>query len=166
MNSSIVTPINDEYQYLQYNEQLRLIHSINDDMFQLKSIFDACNSSKQTTRWINSDETKEIIKELRSVRKCTDHEIIQNRPNLPNELKGIYIHRLLINDAACWANRKYAIYISELLDSYFEQKRNQLQEQINELKFQSDMNEMSIDWHKSRIYGKDPPGKHIHAPVL
>ena len=94
----------------------------------------ACGSKKQPTRWLNLAETNEIIKELASVQKCTDANLVQNRPNLPIELRGTYVHKLLVNDIACWANRKYAIYIAQLLDTYFEKQRNQLQTKVNEQK--------------------------------
>ena len=45
-----------------------------------------------------------------------DQKSYEDRPNLPNELKGTYIHRLLVNDVACWADRKYAIYIAQLFE--------------------------------------------------
>ncbi|KAK8895997.1 hypothetical protein M9Y10_013883 [Tritrichomonas musculus] len=117
-------------------------------MYQMQSIIKACGSKKQPTRWFNMVETDEIIKELRSMQNCTDQEFLENssggiplvkklyedRPNLPNELKGTYVHKLLVNDIACWANRKYAIYIAQLLDTYFEKQRNQLQTKVNEQK--------------------------------
>ena len=131
--SAIVEPINDEYEYIQYNEKLRLIHSINDDMYQMQSILTACNSKKQAYRWRQLAETNEILDELSSQQNCCDLDIVQDRPNLPNDLKGTYIHRLLVNDVACWANRKYAIYIAKLLDSYFEKQREQLVNKIDDL---------------------------------
>ena len=34
--SAVFEPIDAEYEYIQYNEKLRLIHSINDDMYQMQ----------------------------------------------------------------------------------------------------------------------------------
>lgn len=126
--------ISDDYEFIQYNKHLRLIHSIKDDMYQMNSIIKACNSDKQPTRYMDLKETKEIIKEIGSMQKCTDREIIENRPNLPNILKGYYVHRLLVNHVAIWASPIYAIYIMKLLDDYFEKQRNQLQKQITQMK--------------------------------
>ena len=50
-----------------------------------------------------------------------------------NDLKGTYIHRLLVNDVAYWASRKYAIYTAKLLDSHFEKQREQLTNKIEDL---------------------------------
>ena len=132
--TATIQAINDDYEFIQYNQHLRLIHSVKDDMYQMQSIITACKSKKQPTRWFNLNETHEILNEIRSMQNCTDQELIQNRPNLPNELKGTYVHRLLVNDIACWASRKYAVYIAQLLDSTFERERQQLTTTINEQK--------------------------------
>ena len=76
----IIEAINDEYEYIQYNEQLRLIHSIIDDMFYMKSIIDSCHSNKESRKWFENQSTKEILDELR--------KIYEKRENIPNELKG------------------------------------------------------------------------------
>ena len=36
--------INDNYEYIQYNNQLRIIHSKQDDLYQMQSIIIACKS--------------------------------------------------------------------------------------------------------------------------
>ncbi|KAK8886663.1 hypothetical protein M9Y10_042129 [Tritrichomonas musculus] len=59
-------------------------------------------------------------------------DLYQKRENVPNELKGYYVHKLLVNHVAMWASSRYSIYIFKLLDSYFEQQRIQLQNHINE----------------------------------
>ena len=56
--------INDDYEYIQYNEQLRLIHSIKDDMFNMKSIIDSCHSNKEPRKWFENQSTIEILDEM------------------------------------------------------------------------------------------------------
>ncbi|KAI5491334.1 KilA, N-terminal/APSES-type HTH, DNA-binding family [Trichomonas vaginalis G3] len=48
--------INEEYEYIQYNKQLRLIRSVKDDMYQMQSIMNALRSTKQ--------QTKELLEEF------------------------------------------------------------------------------------------------------
>ena len=55
----------------------------------------------------------------------------EKRDDLPNGLRGIYVHRLLVNHVAMWASPKYSIYIMKLLDSIFEKQRDELQNQID-----------------------------------
>ena len=126
--------INDGYEFIQYNEHLRIIHSIKDDMYQMQSIITACKSNKQPTRWFTLSETKELLNELTTMQNCTLDKLYDKRDDLPNGIRGIYIHRLLVNDIACWASRKYAIFIAQLLDSYFERERQSLIEEIRQKK--------------------------------
>ena len=136
-----IEPINNDYEFIQYNSQLRLIHSIKDDMYQAQSIVTACKSNKQIRHWINNESSREIIQELAKILSgnflpdeiSDDLEgIYENRPNLSISLRGIYVHRLLVNHIAIWASSKYALYIMKLLDSTFEDERNRLANKIEE----------------------------------
>ena len=125
--------INDDYEYIQYNNQLRIIHSIKDDMYQMQSIINACQSKKPARHWFENKTTRELL-ENASVGIPTDRELYENRPNLPNELKGTYIHRLLVNHVAMWASPVYSWYIMKLLDSHFERERQDLIDEIQQQK--------------------------------
>ncbi|KAK8842906.1 hypothetical protein M9Y10_025772 [Tritrichomonas musculus] len=63
-----------------------------------------------------------------------DRKLYENRVNLPNELKGTYIHKLLVNHVAMWASPRYSIYIMKLLDDMFQKQREQLNNTIEEQK--------------------------------
>ena len=138
MNTSIVTPINDEYEYIQYNDQLRIIHSKSDDFYQMQSIIDACHSNKLCADWFRNQSSKEILNEMTTMGNPILEKIYEKRDYLPNGLRGYYVHKLLVNHIAMWASPRYSIYIFKLLDSYFEQQRIQLQNQITEKQNQID----------------------------
>ena len=110
-NKLIYERINDDYEWIQYNKQLRVIRSIKDNMYQMQSIISACGSNKQATRWVNSENRSAIFNEITKVHKCTQDEIIQNRKNLAPGLKGYYVHRLLVNYIAMRASEPYAVHI-------------------------------------------------------
>ena len=129
---AVVESINDDYEYIQYNEKLRLIHSIKDDMYQMQSIIIACNSKKRVNDWFRNQSSQEILDEMGSTRIPAD-QIHDDRPNLPNDLKGVYIHRLLVNHVAMWASPRYSLHIMKLLDSHFEKQREQLVNKIDDL---------------------------------
>lgn len=132
--NTIVTPINDEYEYIQYNDKLRIIHSISDDMYQMQSIINSCQSNKPARHWFQNQSSKELLEYINGSGGIPpDQKLYENRPNLPNELKGIYIHRLLVNHVAIWCSPSYSFDIMKLLDNYFNQQRNQLKEQIENL---------------------------------
>ena len=98
-------------------------------MYQMQSIITACQSSKLSADWFRNTSTQEI-EELLTMgfpivfEKCDD---------LPNGLRGYYIHRLLVNNVATFLSPKYSLYIAKLLDSIFEQEREQQQKQIDNL---------------------------------
>ncbi|KAI5544776.1 KilA, N-terminal/APSES-type HTH, DNA-binding family, partial [Trichomonas vaginalis G3] len=56
--------INEEYEYIQYNKQLRLIRSVKDDMYQMQSIMNALRSTKQAYHWFENQQTKELLEEF------------------------------------------------------------------------------------------------------
>ena len=144
-NNSITERINDDYEWIQYNEHLRLIHSKNDDMYQMQSIINACNSRKEARHWFRNESTKEFLEafdadiasgrkipdeenvstgnpvneEKVSGRKIPDEKSYENRPNLSINLRGTYVHRLLVNHIAMWASPRYSIYIMKMNDKNY-----------------------------------------------
>lgn len=130
-NNTTVEAINEDYEYLQYNEHLRIVHSIKDDMYQLQSIVTACKSNKPARHWLENQNTKEILEEFNKI-STVGNPTLEKREDLPNGLRGYYIHKLLVNHVAMWASPKYSIYIMKLLDNYFEQERQQQQAQLQQ----------------------------------
>ncbi|KAK8857442.1 hypothetical protein M9Y10_015847 [Tritrichomonas musculus] len=130
----IYEPINDEYEWIQYNKELRVIHSIKDDMYQMQSIIDALDSNKQAYHYFENQSTKDFLDEfelqksfLEIPREAKPYE---NRKNLPNGLRGYYVHRYLVNDVAVWASRKYHLRICKLLDDIASREREELTKTI------------------------------------
>ena len=132
MSTIIRQPINDEYEYIQYNKQLRIVHSIDDDMYQMKSIIDACKSNKRANDWINNKETKELLKTFEHDKDLMGLLAYDNRINVPNELKGYYVHRLLVNAVAMWASPRYALNIFKMLDQMATSERSQMESVIQQ----------------------------------
>ncbi|KAK8893772.1 hypothetical protein M9Y10_022201 [Tritrichomonas musculus] len=135
-NKLVYEPINDDYEWIQYNKQLRIIHSIKDDMYQMKSIIIACESNKQSRHWFENSSTKELLTEFevekRSVGILPDQKLYENRINLQNDLKGYYVHRLLVNSVAMWASPRYSFRIFKLLDEIASDERNELIKMVEE----------------------------------
>ena len=132
INTNATTqPINDDYEYIQYNNQLRIIHSIKDDMYQMQSIIIACKSKKNAFHWFENKTTQELL-ENASLGIPMNEKLYENRQNLSNELRGTYVHRLLVNHIAMWASPRYSWFIMKLLDSTFERERQDLIEEIRQ----------------------------------
>lgn len=133
--TATVEAINNDYEYVQYNQHLRIIHSINDDMYQMQSIVLACQSRKPCKDWFRNQSSQEIIDEINKMTRRGNpplEKTYEKRDELPINLRGYYVHRLLVNHIAMWASPRYAVYIMKLLDSTFERERQQLTDKIAE----------------------------------
>ncbi|EAX72508.1 hypothetical protein TVAG_199870 [Trichomonas vaginalis G3] len=143
--------INEEYEYIQYNKQLRLIRSVKDDMYQMQSILTACFApdTKLPKDWFRNQSTIELLNEAQRDRlfsgspkthenseeqrvgeKPQSPKLYENREKLPNGLRGWYVHRLLVNAVAMWASPRYAWYIYRLLDEIHRQEREELENKL------------------------------------
>ncbi|EAX79905.1 hypothetical protein TVAG_565780 [Trichomonas vaginalis G3] len=137
--------INEEYEYIQYNKQLRLIRSVKDDMYQMQSILTACFApdTKLPKDWFRNQSTIELLSEAqrdvlfsenseeqRVGGKPQSPKLYENREKLPNGLRGYYVHRLLVNVVAMWASPRYAWYVCKLLDEIHRQEREQMEKKL------------------------------------
>ncbi|EAX78340.1 hypothetical protein TVAG_102270 [Trichomonas vaginalis G3] len=125
--------INEEYEYIQFNKQLRLIRSVKDDMYQMQSILTACFApdTKKPQDWFRNQSTQELLSEISLDReKPVLPKTHENREKLPNGLRGWYVHRLLVNAVAMWASPRYAWYIYRLLDEIHRQEREELENKL------------------------------------
>ncbi|EAX83750.1 hypothetical protein TVAG_187060 [Trichomonas vaginalis G3] len=155
--------INEEYEYIQYNKQLRLIRSVKDDMYQMQSILTACFApdTKLPKDWFRNQSTQELLSEAqrdilfsenseeqrvgkkpqspklyenseeqRVGKKPQSPKLYENRENLPNGLRGWYVHRLLVNNVAQWASARYSWYVCKLLDELHRQEREEMENKL------------------------------------
>ncbi|KAI5532353.1 KilA, N-terminal/APSES-type HTH, DNA-binding family [Trichomonas vaginalis G3] len=126
--------INEEYEYIQYNKQLRLIRSVKDDMYQMQSIMNALRSTKQAYHWFENQQAKELLEEfphmIASLGFPREEIPYENRKNLAPGLKGYYVHRLLVNAVAMWASPRYACYIFMMLDELYKAERGEMEKKL------------------------------------
>ncbi|EAX72749.1 hypothetical protein TVAG_280200, partial [Trichomonas vaginalis G3] len=137
--------INEEYEYIQFNKQLRLIRSVKDDMYQMQSILTACFApdTKLPKDWFRNQSTQELLSEAqrdilfsenseeqRVGKKTQSPKLYENREKLPNGLRGYYVHRLLVNAVAMWASPRYAWHVYRLLDEIHRQEREELENKL------------------------------------
>ncbi|EAX74618.1 hypothetical protein TVAG_545610, partial [Trichomonas vaginalis G3] len=137
--------INEEYEWVQFNKQLRLIRSVKDDMYQMQSILTACFApdTKLPKDWFRNQSTQELLSEAqrdilfsenseaqRVGKKPQSPKLYENREKLPNGLRGYYVHRLLVNAVAMWASPRYAWNIYRLLDEIHRQEREELENKL------------------------------------
>ena len=139
-NSRTITPIegtNGRFEWYQYNDDLRIIHCVEDDTFHAGSIVRALGSTKDLSNWQRLKQTTELITGFTTLRKFTEGQLIKDIPSKGNVkgIAGTYIHRLLVNHFAIWVSPRYAYKISLVLDDHFE-----LQRQVEENRALEDKN--------------------------
>ncbi|EAY00551.1 hypothetical protein TVAG_286880 [Trichomonas vaginalis G3] len=137
--------INEEYEWVQFNKQLRLIRSVKDDMYQMQSILTACFApdTKLPKDWFRNQSTQELLSEAqrdilfsenseeqRVGKKTQSPKTHENREKLPNGLRGYYVHRLLVNAVAMWASPRYSWYVCKLLDEIHRQEREEMEKKL------------------------------------
>ena len=130
MSTIIHETISCGYEYIQYNKKLRIIHSIDDDMYQVQSIINACHSDKLSKDWYRNQETKELLNAFRKDRDLGGIEPCIIRSDVRVDLRGYYVHRLLVNAVAMWASPRYAIDIFMLLDEMASAERKAMESTI------------------------------------
>lgn len=129
------TTLPSGFEYLQYNDELRLIHCLEDDTYNASSMIVELTKDrkkpKHFSEWLENKGTKSLLKGfMRGLEISTSNNLYKLRDDLPNNFRGYYVHRLLINEIASWASPLYAYKVALILDNYFEQQRKQTQEQI------------------------------------
>ncbi|KAI5504638.1 KilA, N-terminal/APSES-type HTH, DNA-binding family [Trichomonas vaginalis G3] len=102
-------------------------------MYQMQSILTACFApdTKHADDWFKNRSTQELLSEISLDREFSVlHKTHENRKNLPINLRGYYVHRLLVNAVAMWASPRYAWYIYRLLDEIHRQEREELENKL------------------------------------
>ena len=135
--SRTITPIDGtdgRFEWYQYNDDLRIIHSVEDDMFHAGSIVRALGSTKVVKDWLRNKQTTELISGFESIGEFSHRRLSDEKPQFNNIkcIRGTYIHRLLVNHFAMWISPRYAYRISLILDDHFElQRKNKEIDRLN-----------------------------------
>ena len=113
---NIFEPINEDYEWVQYNSDLRLIHHIDSDMYQLESLLDCIPIDYNVDDVLSDPEIQELIETVNdynevipSVVTYQDLEDLnedelqircEEDEELFDELNGTYINKYLVNGIA------------------------------------------------------------------
>ena len=106
----------------------------------IKTINKLENTNKQLKNLLQNKTFNDLVKEISTDGKNP----IDIQKNLPNDLTGTYMNKLLINYICMWCSTKYLIKVNKIMDSINEQNitvMNQLiedlQDENNKLKSQA-----------------------------
>jgi flagellar motility protein MotE (MotC chaperone) len=127
----------DKYELIDYNSELKLIRSKEDDVFRVQSIM-LClgydeKKYKHVDHYLQIDGTRELIAEIMVDKNLTEDKIHEARNDIKKDRRGTYIHRLLINHFACWYCPRYCYKIQVILDDLMKAEGEQLKKEKLEL---------------------------------
>ena len=113
-----IVKINNDYSYGKYGEFCVIIKNSNGYMNATK----LCNEAgKNFKHWKTNITSKELIDEVSLWVGIPTHTLMEI-PNVPNNLRGTYVHPDLIPHIASWASPKFAIKVSKIVNEYFIKK--------------------------------------------
>lgn len=101
------------------NDEIYIIHSIDDDMYQLSSILSSCKSKLNDNDWMNHPDTIELRKSTEMSllhTKGNNIQLIKYKSDCSPQFKGIYVHKALVGPISFSISTLYASYINQLLD--------------------------------------------------
>lgn len=107
-------PIDNQYEWVIYNDDKRFARSVTDGMIHMKSVVDFLTPQfvRDPKRWLDLDSTKDMIKSFSSL---TNINPVDQRMNLHPKIKGYYLHQLLVPYFAMWISSSTAPLLSLVL---------------------------------------------------
>lgn len=120
-----IRKINDEFSSAIYGDFEIIIRNDNGYINATK----LCKMvGKEFFHWKANSVSKELIKELSNHLNISENKLIES-PNVDNNLRGSYVHPLLITHIACWCGPNFAIKVGIWIEEW---KQHSV---INELKY-------------------------------
>lgn len=134
---------NNEFIISSYNG-FKIIIRKSDNYFNasklIKNINKLEHTNKQLKNLLQNKTFNDLVKEISSQKgfsaEIDDKNPIDIQNNLPNDLSGTYMNKLLINYVCIWCSTKYLIKVNKIMDSINEQNTTVMNQLIEELKTQ------------------------------
>ena len=123
---------NNEYIVSTYNG-FEVIVRKSDNYFNASKLIKKINELEHTNKKLKHLLQNKTFKDL--VKEISDSEIpnIDTQLDLPNDLSGTYMNKLLINYVCMWCSVKYLIKVNKIMDSINEQNTTVMNQLIQNL---------------------------------
>ena len=123
---------NLEYIVSTYNG-FEVIVRKSDNYFNASKLIKKINELEHTNKKLKHLLQNKTFKDL--VKEISDSEIpnIDTQLDLPNDLSGTYMNKLLINYVCMWCSIKYLIQVNKIMDSINEQNTTEMNKTIKDL---------------------------------
>ena len=127
---------NIDYIISSYNG-FEIIVRKSDNYFNASRLINNINKLEHTNKKFYHLLENRTFKDLAKEISIDDKNPIDIQKNLPNDLSGTYMNKLLINYVCMWCSTKYLIKVNKIMDSINEQNTTVMNQLIEELKNQT-----------------------------
>ena len=127
---------NNEFIISSYNG-FEIIVRKSDNYFNASRLINNINKLEHTNKKFYHLLENRTFKDLAKEISIDDKNPIDIQKNLPNDLSGTYMNKLLINYVCMWCSTKYLIKVNKIMDSINEQNTTVMNQLIEELKNQT-----------------------------
>lgn len=124
--------INDEYIISTYNG-FEVIVRKSDNYFNASKLIKKINELEHTNKQLKNLLQNKTFKDLTREILVTGIQAIDTKLDLPNDLSGTYMNKLLINYVCMWCSIKYLIQVNKIMDSINEQNTTVMNQLIQNL---------------------------------
>lgn len=135
-------PNDSNFEIVKFNNRLELVRCKSDGLYQVKSIAQTLNSNYQIDKWFNSVDNQRLITILHESGRygSTIEDIHQIKKQVHSNLRGHYIHEMLVYNIAMACDKNYAIEVLEMINEMHNIRNNKLLKEIEQL--QSNVQEL------------------------
>ena len=131
---------NNEFIISSYNG-FEIIVRKTDNYFNASKLINNINKLEHTNKklkhLLENRTFNDLVKEISKDKNISSTNIIDIQKNLPNDLTGTYMDKLLLNYVCMWCSTKYLIKVNKIMDSINEQNTTVMNQLIEELKTQT-----------------------------
>ena len=131
---------NNEFIISSYNG-FEIIVRKTDNYFNASKLINNINKLEHTNKklkhLLENRTFNDLVKEISKDKNISSTNIIDIQKNLPNDLTGTYMDKLLLNYVCMWCSTKYLIKVNKIMDSINEQNTTVMSQLIEELKTQT-----------------------------
>ena len=131
---------NNEFIISSYNG-FEIIVRKTDNYFNASKLINNINKLEHTNKklkhLLENRTFNDLVKEISKDKNISSTNIIDIQKNLPNDLTGTYMDKLLLNYVCMWCSTKYLIKVNKIMDSINEQNTTVMNQLIEELKTQA-----------------------------
>lgn len=143
MNNVVFQDINEQYAYGQYSEFVVIIDKYTGYINATK-LCGLNNNGKGFKNWLPNKHSKKLIKEVARLAGISKNQVIIKNCVGINEIRGTYIHPMLLTHIAYWCSVDFAIKIGIWIEEWKKYSKK------NNLRYWNEIKNIKIDYNDTK----------------